>query len=52
MLYNKYTDLIDKGSQYNIVSETTYVSLNKPKLSAMNIFLIGFGNNKRAVYCR
>jgi len=45
MKSNKYTALIDKGSKYNIVSETTYVSLNKPKLSAVNIFLVSFGNN-------
>jgi len=47
MKSNKYTALIDTGSNYNIVSETTYLSLNKPKLSAVNIFLVGFGNNNR-----
>jgi len=47
MKSNKYTALINTGSKYNIVSETTYVSLNKPKLSAVNIFLVGFGNNNR-----
>jgi len=47
MKSNKYTALIDTGSKYNIVSETTYVSLNNPKLSDVNIFLVGFGNNNR-----
>jgi len=47
MKSNKYTALNDTGSKYNIVSETTYLSLNKPKLSAVNIFLVGFGNNNR-----
>jgi len=47
MKSNKYTTLIDTGRKFNIVSETTNVSLNKPKLSAVNIFLVGFGNNNR-----
>jgi len=47
MKSNKYTALIDTGSKYNIVSETTYLSLNKPILCAVNIFLVGFGNNNQ-----
>ncbi|XP_039232596.1 uncharacterized protein LOC120322014 [Drosophila yakuba] len=47
MKQKKFKALLDTGSKYNIISETTYLKLNKPKLSAANIFLAGFGNNNK-----
>jgi len=40
-----FTALIDTGSKYNLVTDTTFKNLNKPKLSECNIYLIGFGKS-------
>jgi len=40
-----FTALIDTGSKYNFVIDTTFKNLNKPKKSECNIYLFGFGKS-------
>lgn len=41
----EFNSLFDTGSRFNIVSETVYNRLGKPKLLKSNFHLVGFGKN-------
>jgi len=44
-----FTALIDTGSKYNLVTDTMFKYLNKPKQSECKIYLIGFGSDQNKI---